>query len=103
MLQYGMVGDIDDFARVVVWDFDQGEVGTRVLEKEIQLFVPEFKLAEYGFSEDISEIRFLFSGAEAKGFHVLEPKKDCLVYFFVGGKLKKYPVKDVYLLFKKAF
>jgi hypothetical protein len=111
MLRYGMVGEIDDFARVVAWDFNLDGVNLHVLEKEVQVFVPGFEL---GGTDSLGEghsfrVRFRFKSSEdmdfeeLKAFHVLEPEKDWLVYFFESKQLRKYPVMDIYRLFKRAF
>jgi hypothetical protein len=104
MLRYGMVGEIDDFARVVAWDFDRVWVDLPVIEEEIRSFVPEFVFVGASSApHEGARGQVFFRFGDSGSNHTLDVKKDLLVYFFNTKQLRKYPVMEMYLLFKRAF
>jgi hypothetical protein len=103
MLKYGMVGEIDDFARVVAWDLSVPGVTDSALEEEIQLFVPGFGLASTMVNNNLSCVGYVYRFSGSNKDHQIDAKKDWLVYFFESKKLKKVPVMEMCLLFKRAF
>jgi hypothetical protein len=104
MLKYGMVGEIADFSRVVAWDFDQEGIDVPVLEKEVQLFVPDFVFSGGVYeAEEGSGEEHAYRLGRSNEYHMLNTKEFWLVYFFESKQLRKYPVKEAYHLFKRAF
>jgi hypothetical protein len=110
MMHYGMAGNIaggydgDDSSRirVVAWDLDRCVLEHGLLERDVQRFVPGFKVDMDASREGVVGYKFTGGVSSNTKCHVLDVVKHWLVYSFDSGRLMKIPVMDMLRFFTRA-
>jgi hypothetical protein len=88
--------------RVVTWNLDRAIVSFKLVEQEIRHFVLNFSFdaRAFGDAEGVHYYRFGLSSGRG---HQLNATTHWLVYSLESGRLMKFPVEDMYRLFRRAF